>query len=126
MPSQILMADLQFINRTSLFQITMFKKHLVTCKPPVYSRHDDLWKYTRWEGKGPSTRCFISSITKNKLMWALARVSLWQGGETPDNGVRKNSSLVFQIGTTDSDKTIFTYDGKLQCISYIFIWSSVQ
>jgi len=61
------MADLQFINRTSLFQITMFKKLLAICRPPVYSRHDDLWKYTRWQGKGPGTRWFISSITKYKL-----------------------------------------------------------
>jgi len=118
------MADLQFINRTSLLQITMFKKVLAISKPPVYSRHDDLWKYTRWQEKGPGTSWFISNITKYKLRWALAQISLWQGGETPDNGVGKDSSLVFQTDTTDGDKTTFTYDGKFQCISYLFIWSS--
>jgi len=117
-------ADVQFINRTSLFQITMFKKFLAICKPPVYSRHDDLWKYIRWQGKGPGTCWFISNITKYKLIWALAQVSLLQGGETPDNGVRKDSSIIFQIDTTDGDKTILIYDDKLQCISYLLIWSS--
>lgn len=62
--SEIIMADLQFINKTSLFQITMFKKLLAICKPPVYSCHDNMWKYTGWQRNVPVTRWFISSITK--------------------------------------------------------------